>query len=652
MPGFLVNGFREVGRKSSRFSLRRQLAAQDAKRRDALAGLGRAAWQSGIDLAAFGPQREQLQKLDARAGELSATAARLEKERADLEARKQAEVARFDALLQPARGKQTEADAALKAARAALAEKDRAIQAVESSLARTASDLKKIEDAVAAAAGQAGAPSPSAAGRDQLQQQRAALTDQKTAEAAARQPLAAEAARRADESAKAAGEVTRLEAEKKAALAPIDTDLKRIRQESTGTTRESATVGREQIDRFQDLGVALYDSRTAAPELATSVEAVAAVDRDRGATQSAIDSSLALTAAMPRGTMATFWAVVLGLPLMCLAGGYLAYSRFAAPTPDERAGTAATVASSAGVSPVYAEQLRRDDAVKTFVTSKGASGRDDAIRILEADLMEMGSSADRSRLPLLETVLRRGESELRAAAAHAIGMIGPTRAELPMLVEALNDPAPTVRDAVGQALDQIDDPSGRLLVRRMRSSESGRQRSRADGLRPTLLPDASTLRMPVYPGATFLAFTSDVGAGRVTFSTPDAIDTVLQFYQKAAGRSALSGEEFSKAYLGASPGDPSGGQRLEKETETWARAAVQSGRPPAELEAGMTARMAELRDLPLVRYADAEIYQSPLFVGFDAPAPDGTPVRGRYVAVFGDRSLGRTGFALHLAPGK
>ena len=136
MSGFLVNGFREIGRKSNRFGLRRQLAAQERKRRDALAALGRAAWQAGIDLTAFGPQREQLQKLDARAGELSATAANLEKERTDLEARKQAETARFDGLLQPARAKQAEADAALKAARAALAEKEKAIQAAGAAAAR------------------------------------------------------------------------------------------------------------------------------------------------------------------------------------------------------------------------------------------------------------------------------------------------------------------------------------------------------------------------------------------------------------------------------------------------------------------------------------------------------------------------------------
>ena len=606
MSGFLVNGFREIGRQSNRFGLRRQSAAHDRKRQDALAVLGRTAWQAGIDLTAFGAQREPLQKLDARAGELSAAAARLEKERADLEARRQAEVARFDGLLQPARGKQAEADGALKAARAALAEKDKMLQAA------------------GAAAGQA------------------------PADVEARQALAGEVAKRGVESTRTADEVSRLEAEKNTVLAPIDANLKRVRQESTGTTRESATVGREQVNRLRDLGLALYDSKHAEPALAAPIEAVAAIDRDRAAGQAAVESSLALTAAMPRGTMAKFWLAML-LPIVCAAAVYAAYSRLASPKPADTVVAGDTQASGAsGATGVRAEELRRDETVKALMGSKDASARSKAIDILEADLMELGSSGDRASLPMLGAVLKRGEPELRAAAAHAIGMIGPTRTELPMLVEALNDPAPTVRDAVAQALDQIDDPSGRLLVRRVRASAPERSRSRAEGLKPTAPPDASSLRMPVYPGATFLAFASDVASGRVTFASTDPIEKVVQFYQKAAGRTPMSGEDFSRAYLGGSPRDPSGSERLGRETEAWIKDAMKTGQPPADLEKEMNRRAAQLGDLPLVRYADAAIYQAPVFIGFDAPASDGTPVRGRFVAIFQDRTLGGTGFALHL----
>jgi hypothetical protein len=646
VSGFLVNGFREIARKSSRFSLRRQLAAHDRKRRDALAGLGRTAWQSGTDLTEFSQQREQLQRLDARAGELGATAVRLEKERTDLEARRQAEVARFDGLLQPARARQAEAAAALKTARATLAEKDRAMQAVDTSLARLAADLKKAEDAPASVVGQAGTPPSGGVSREALQQQRAALTEQAAAEAAARQPLAAEVARRSDESARAASEVSRLDAEKRSALVPIDADLKRIQQESSGATRERATVSREQTDRFTDLGIALYDRKSAEPALAAPVEAVAAVDRDRGATQAAVDASLALTAAMPPGTMAKFWTVVVVLPLLCLAAAYVAYSRFASPASSESVET--TAVPPAGAGGVRADQMREDDAVKAFVKSKDQSARKDAVEILEADLMELGSSADRSSLPLLEAVLRRGEPELRAAAAHAIGMIGPTLAELPLLVDALNDPAPTVRDAVGSALDQVDDPSGRLLVRRMRSSAPQRSRSREEGLKATVLPEASRLGLPLYAGAKFLTFASDLGAGRVAFASPDPIEKVRQFYQSAAGNPALGGEEFTRMYLGGSPSDPNGARRLGAETEAWFKDALKSGRPQAELEGEMTRRAAQMADLPLVRYADTSLYGSPVFVAFGAPAPEGAPTQLKYVAIFEDRALGRTGFELHL----
>ena len=90
--------------------------------------------------------------------------------------------------------------------------------------------------------------------------------------------------------------------------------------------------------------------------------------------------------------------------------------------------------------------------------------------------MALGSSADRSSLPMLITILERGEPELRAAAAHAVGMIGPTAAEAPVLVKALNDPVPTVRDAVLQALDRMSDPGARLLVLRGRATQGKRLR--------------------------------------------------------------------------------------------------------------------------------------------------------------------------------
>jgi hypothetical protein len=75
---------------------------------------------------------------------------------------------------------------------------------------------------------------------------------------------------------------------------------------------------------------------------------------------------------------------------------------------------------------VSSEESRKDEIVRAFLqTPKEESRRRQAVEILENDLMTVGSTADRGYLPHLVKILRRGEPELRAAAGHSIGMIGP-----------------------------------------------------------------------------------------------------------------------------------------------------------------------------------------------------------------------------------
>jgi hypothetical protein len=100
---FLRAGWRELGRKWDRWKLQKQLAAQDKQRDEALTVVGQRAWQEQIDLSAFPDLRDQLSRLDERAGELSAAAKALEAESAALEERRANEVATFDAERQRSR---------------------------------------------------------------------------------------------------------------------------------------------------------------------------------------------------------------------------------------------------------------------------------------------------------------------------------------------------------------------------------------------------------------------------------------------------------------------------------------------------------------------------------------------------------------------
>ncbi len=635
MLGFVPEGVRELGRRVARFRLRRQLKARGRDRQGALAAVGRAAWQARVDLAGYEEWRDPLARLEARAGELTATSERLEKEQADVRSRRQAEVARFEALMRPAAERRSAADAALTAARAALAEQEKALRAAEAPQA-----VGK-----GSAAGTTAQPSAPAVSPEQLSALRAGL--------AAR---TGDVARLTDDSQRCAAEVSRIDAERKAALNPLDDQLKRLQQDASGTSRERAGVSKEQLDRFAALGGALYDRRAPNPEVAAQLDAVSAIDRARVDLQAALDASTALSASMPRGTMLRFAGVLLALLFLALAavfGSYiwLAHQRLGIPWTTPGGGTGRR---SVPVAAKAVGESARDQAVEAFVRSPGErAAQDAAIPVLVQDLLELGGTADRRHLPTLAKVLRSPHAQLRSAAADAIGMIGATPAESAALVAALNDAVPAVREKAARALRPLRREPGieALLQRASQARDEGRPGSgaRRETLAPDPAPDQASLGTALFPGATFLHFASDVAQGRAAFATAEPPQKVAAFYAALGRRPAVDGPEFSRLYFGGSSRDPSGAERLQAELESWVKQAIQQGRPPAQMEAEMNRVAARQRDLPLVRYADAGLFGSPTFVALDASEAGGQAHVARYVVVFEDKALGKTGFVIHVA---
>ena len=640
MLGFVSEGIRECGRKAARFRLRGRLKARGRERQAALATLGRSAWEAGIDLAGYEEWRDPLAKLDAKSGELTATSERLEREQADLRTRREAEVARFDAAMRPAAERRSQVDAALKAARAALSEKEKLVRAA---------DAQAAQAPTGQAAGAPGRPAAPALPPEEV----AALR-------AGRDARAAEVARLATESQQCAADVSRIDAERKAALQPLDDQLKRLKQQASGTSRERTTVSKEQAERFVALGAALYDRQAPHPEVAAHIETVDGIDRARVELQATIDASAALSASMPRGTMLRFTGVLLLLPviaLAALAGGYiwLAHHRLGVPwtTPRPELARGVPVAALAGA----AGEQARNQAVEAFIHTPGdRAAQDAAVRVLVQDLLQLGGTADPRHLPALARVLRSPQAQLRSAAADAMGMIGPTAAETPALLAALNDPVPAVREKALRALRGIDgEPHVAGVLQRAEHARgdrreparSGAERPR-DTFAPDPLPDQSSLGVALYPGATFLYFASDVPHGRAAFATSDPPQKVAEFYAALARRPAVDGHEFSRLYFGGSPADPSGAGRIQSEFDAWVRQAMQQQRPAAEMEAEMTRAAARQQDLPLVRYADTRLFGSPTFVALESSEAGGQAQVTRYAVVFEDIALGKTGVVIHV----
>jgi hypothetical protein len=298
-----------------------------------------------------------------------------------------------------------------------------------------------------------------------------------------------------------------------------------------------------------------------------------------------------------------------------------------------------------------ADEKRKDDAVQAYLDARtDANLRKAGIEILSDDVLALGSAADRSSLPLLLTVLERGEPELRAAAADAVGMIGPTAAEVPALSKALYDPMPGVRDAVVRALSRAQDPGARLLAQRVQAATPSGEAPKLNPFEPTIAPDAAKLGTPLYPGATFLAFASDLEIGRVSFSSPDPVRKVVDHYSAAAaGRPPTNAQEFTRLYFGGTASDPTSSNAANEEFQAWFRQAIAAGKPEAEWQAEMARRVRQMMNRPMLRYADGTLYGDPVFIATAVGAAADNTQAVRYVVVFQDHALGRTGFEYHTA---
>lgn len=281
-----------------------------------------------------------------------------------------------------------------------------------------------------------------------------------------------------------------------------------------------------------------------------------------------------------------------------------------------------------------------------------------AVPALAEDLRALGASGNFLPVPLLIGALASPEPELRAAAADGIGMIRPTPAETPALAAAFNDPVPAVRQSARLALGASNDPRAQALAGRALRAD------RWKGFAADRDPDLGRLGIPVYAGATPLRFAVDLTEGSAQLATADALEKVIAFYAGRAGSRALSLDEFAAAYPEGSSswnaeeedsGDDDSGMPSEADM---ARAmammqkmneAMASGKSIEQvgLEMGGAGESAESA---ASAYSNTDIYGSPRVVVLEENDLTGRRKPVRYVVVYLDQTLGRTGIALHGPP--
>lgn len=337
--GFLGEGWRELRRKLARRALRRKANEQERERNRLLTELGRQAWQAKVDLSAFPDLSAPLQQLDERAGALGVTAKNLENERASLTDRRAAEVTRFAEERRPIEMAKEPADKALQSARAQHTTRERAVAQMRARLAVIPGELAALEQqrsspTTAESPDQQGQRAAAAARAQQLQAERATLTSDLARAEGEIPGSAAEVSRLTAEANHFAEAIRQADAKRDAALAETDAALARVRSQLEGSKQQAAAVDKERDIRFAALGASLHQHKAAAAVLTGAMQQVDALDAARAANQSALESSLAETQAMPPGTMLKFSAVALLVPILLFAAVAAASSGFSPLSPS------------------------------------------------------------------------------------------------------------------------------------------------------------------------------------------------------------------------------------------------------------------------------------------------------------------------------
>jgi hypothetical protein len=165
--------------------------------------------------------------------------------------------------------------------------------------------------------------------------------------------------------------------------------------------------------------------------------------------------------------------------------------------------------------------------------------RKDSVEILKEDVQRLGSTAERTYLPVIVRMFRSDEVELRIAAADAIGMIGPQDGDVETLAPLTNDPAPDVRQAVSSMLRQGKGSAMTLLKERTIPIRIGRM--------PDKPVDAAKFSLQVAPNSAYLFDSSDASVGRVSYVIKN-MNEATAFYKSKAKKGPFQLQDFKEKY--------------------------------------------------------------------------------------------------------
>lgn len=322
-------GFREIGRKFQRLRLGQRIKAAGNERTDALRALGRRAAEAGVTGAANEGLKAGLAETEAKDRQLASRLNALDDKKKALEAQRDADSARFDAMEKEVMARKSPVDAELAAQQKTATRHQRDSEDVRRRLNQANQERQSLEQALQQPASQ----SSPATERPQAEARIAALLagqrDLETklaqlAEAGAVTQAAIESLQ--DTIAPMQTELDRIKTERKQAAESLKQALADQRKQADQVRAEVTGLSRQREKYFEELGGALAAAGMDAPALAAERQSVAAAEQSQAALQSQYDALLEESGNMPKRTMVKFSALM-AIAAFAMAGATYAASQ-------------------------------------------------------------------------------------------------------------------------------------------------------------------------------------------------------------------------------------------------------------------------------------------------------------------------------------
>lgn len=180
----------------------------------------------------------------------------------------------------------------------------------------------------------------------------------------------------------------------------------------------------------------------------------------------------------------------------------------------------------------------------------------------------LGAIGDRRALPALIAFAKKEPFiQLRVLAAEMIRQIGVRTADIPLLLELLNDPHTSVRYVIFEAIRRADDPVTKRYTQRFISYVP-----RADVTEDSVTdpPKPEQIGVPIYAGSTYLLYASASEQWIMrerpqrlnktkwlhTFLTKDPVKQVVGFYEGTFRKRAQTRAQIEKQYNYSGADDP------------------------------------------------------------------------------------------------